>query len=200
MDYFRNLHLAFVEYDGNLLRRELFGCEKSEDANPTAAQEEVSEDECYEFRREQSLVHRTHLFYLDYKYQPEEYDVTLVTQLSIDRLQMLELLSNRWEGPISIALYLSDAEAQQFLKYAQDSEILTKRINIGYHIVYKDGVSKNTRGTFTKELHVMIKSWFFPVLLIISNLSSVQKMYTKSFIPSYFDLNLYFSLSLSWNI
>lgn len=139
VDYFRNLHLAFVEYDGNLLRRELFGCEKSDDANPTGAPEEVSEDECYEFRREQSLVHRTHLFYLDYKYQPEEYDVTLVTQLSIDRLQMLELLSNCWEGPISLALYVSDAEAQQFLKYAQDSEILTKRKNIGYHIVYKDG-------------------------------------------------------------
>lgn len=140
VDYFRNLHLAFVEYDGNLLRRELFGCEKSEDATPTP-QEEVSEDECYEFRREQSLVYRTHLYYLDYNYTPEEYDVTLVTQLSIDRLQMLELLSNHWQGPISLALYVSDAEAQQFLKYAQDSEILMKRKNIGYHIVYKDGVS-----------------------------------------------------------
>ncbi|XP_078334366.1 xylosyl- and glucuronyltransferase LARGE1-like [Crassostrea virginica] len=138
VDYFRNLHLAFVEYDGNLLRRELFGCEKSEDATPTP-QEEVSEDECYEFRREQSLVYRTHLYYLDYNYTPEEYDVTLVTQLSIDRLQMLELLSNHWQGPISLALYVSDAEAQQFLKYAQDSEILMKRKNIGYHIVYKDG-------------------------------------------------------------
>lgn len=168
MDYFRNLHLAFVEYDGNLLRRELFGCEKSEDANPTAAQEEIGEDECFEFRREQSLVHRTHLFYLDYKYQPEEYDVTLVTQLSIDRLQMLELLSNRWEGPISIALYLSDAEAQQFLKYAQDSEILTKRINIGYHIVYKDGVSKNTRGTFYKRTTCNDK------VMILSNLVDYQ--------------------------
>lgn len=33
MDYFRNLYLVFVEYDGNLLRRELFGCEKLEDVN-----------------------------------------------------------------------------------------------------------------------------------------------------------------------
>lgn len=25
-EFFRNLHLTFLEYDGNLLRRELFGC------------------------------------------------------------------------------------------------------------------------------------------------------------------------------
>jgi len=27
IEYFRNLYLTFLEYDGNLLRRELFGCE-----------------------------------------------------------------------------------------------------------------------------------------------------------------------------
>lgn len=26
IEYFRNLYLTFLEYDGNLLRRELFGC------------------------------------------------------------------------------------------------------------------------------------------------------------------------------
>lgn len=26
VDFFRALHLTFLEYDGNLLRRELFGC------------------------------------------------------------------------------------------------------------------------------------------------------------------------------
>uniref|UniRef100_A0A8B9H1R0 LARGE xylosyl- and glucuronyltransferase 1 n=1 Tax=Astyanax mexicanus TaxID=7994 RepID=A0A8B9H1R0_ASTMX len=42
-------------------------------------------------------------------------------------------------GPISLALYLSDAEAQQFLRYAQGSEVLMSRSNVGYHIVYKEG-------------------------------------------------------------
>ena len=27
VEYFRTLHLTFLEYDGNLLRREVFGCE-----------------------------------------------------------------------------------------------------------------------------------------------------------------------------
>ena len=44
-------------------------------------------------------------------------------------------------GPISLALYMSDAEAQQFLRYALNSEVLMARKNIGYHVVYKDGVS-----------------------------------------------------------
>ena len=53
---------------------------------------------------------------------------------------MLETICKHWEGPISLALYMSDAEAQQFLRYAVESEILMSRKNVGYHIVYKDGV------------------------------------------------------------
>ena len=110
------------------------------------------DDECYEFRRERLIVHRTHLYYLDYEYPapgsapgsapasaPASDDVTLVAQLSMDRLQMLESLCKHWEGPISLALYMSDAEAQQFFRYARSSDILMARRNIGYHIVYKDG-------------------------------------------------------------
>lgn len=55
------------------------------------------------------------------------------------RLQMLEAICKHWEGPISLALYLSDAEAQQFLRYAQGSDVLMSRGNVGYHIVYKEG-------------------------------------------------------------
>lgn len=35
---------------------------------------------------------------------------------------------------------MSDAEAQQFLSYAQNSDVLKNRKNIGYHVVYKEGV------------------------------------------------------------
>ncbi|OCT86120.1 hypothetical protein XELAEV_18019813mg [Xenopus laevis] len=103
---------------------------------------ELDEDDlCYEFRRERFTVHRTHLFFLHYEYKPagDDMDVTLVAQLSMDRLQMLEAICKHWEGPISLALYLSDAEAQQFLRYAQGSEVLLNRRNVGYHIVYKEG-------------------------------------------------------------
>ncbi|KAM9317514.1 xylosyl- and glucuronyltransferase LARGE2s [Pholidichthys leucotaenia] len=143
VEFFRNLYLTFLEYDGNLLRRELFGCPSQ--ANPENLQvalEELDEDDqCYDFRRERLTVHRVHLYFLQYEYTPAEdnTDVTLVAQLSMDRLQMLEAICKHWEGPISLALYMSDAEAQQFLRYAQASEVLKNRKNVGYHIVYKEG-------------------------------------------------------------
>ncbi|KAM9309757.1 xylosyl- and glucuronyltransferase LARGE1 isoform 3-T3 [Pholidichthys leucotaenia] len=145
VEFFRNLYLTFLEYDGNLLRRELFGCPSETDHNSENLQKTLSEldedDPCYEFRRERFTVHRTHLYFLHYEYEPssDNADVTLVAQLSMDRLQMLEAICKHWEGPISLALYLSDAEAQQFLRYAQGSEVLMSRGNVGYHIVYKEG-------------------------------------------------------------
>ncbi|KAL8614335.1 Xylosyl- and glucuronyltransferase large1 [Nucella lapillus] len=140
VEFFRNMYLTFLEYDGNLLRRELFGCSGGEDASRNQdLLSELTDDDCYDFRRERDLVHRTHLYYLDYSYQAQEDDVMLVAQLSMDRLQMLEMICRHWEGPISIALYMSDAEAQQFLRYALGSETLMSRKNIGYHIVYRDG-------------------------------------------------------------
>lgn len=33
VEFFRNLYLTFLEYDGNLLRRELFGCPSEADIN-----------------------------------------------------------------------------------------------------------------------------------------------------------------------
>ncbi|XP_064878135.1 xylosyl- and glucuronyltransferase LARGE1 [Oncorhynchus nerka] len=145
VEFFRNLYLTFLEYDGNLLRRELFGCPSETDHNSENLQKTLSEldedDPCYEFRRERFTVHRTHLYFLHYEYEPstDHTGVTLVAQLSMDRLQMLEAICKHWEGPISLALYLSDAEAQQFLRYTQGSEVLMSRGNVGYHIVYKEG-------------------------------------------------------------
>jgi len=37
IEYFRNLYLTFLEYDGNLLRREFFGCEEIIGADRAAA-------------------------------------------------------------------------------------------------------------------------------------------------------------------
>ncbi|XP_030308318.1 LARGE xylosyl- and glucuronyltransferase 2 isoform X2 [Calypte anna] len=145
VEFFRNLYLTFLEYDGNLLRRELFGCASlpSPPSNQLQqALEELDEDDpCYDFRRQHLTQHRIHLFFVQYEFMafPNPTDVTLVAQLSMDRLQMLEAICRHWAGPISLALYMSDAEAQQFLRYAQASEVLSARRNVAYHVVYKEG-------------------------------------------------------------
>lgn len=147
VEFFRNLYLTFLEYDGNLLRRELIGCNGSTSSSAGAShlQDALNlldeDDPCYDFRRARVAQHRTHLYYIEYDYEPspEGNDVTLVAQLSMDRLQMVEALCKHWEGPISLALYMSDSEVQQFLSYTLSSEILQSRKNVGYHIVYKDG-------------------------------------------------------------
>lgn len=195
LEFFRNLYLTFVEYDGNLLRRELIGCSNGTNdgyiehsssssqslypSSPMQPSQSVSssqrgaispfapaarggsgssggsnqlrdqmnsldeEDPCYEFRRAKITQYRTHLYYIDYHYnspaESVDSDVTLVAQLSMDRLQMIESLCKHWDGPISLALYMSDSEVQQFYGYVMDSDTLRERRNIGYHIVYRDG-------------------------------------------------------------
>ncbi|KAM8940518.1 xylosyl- and glucuronyltransferase LARGE2 [Pelodytes ibericus] len=143
VELFRTLYLTFLEYDGSLLRRELIGCPadgEQQDTHEAALTLLDEEDPCYDFRRERLASHRVHLSFLPHEAPPSDpNDVTLVAQLSMDRLQMLELICRHWEGPMSLALYLSDAEAQQFLRYAQASEVLQSRNNIGYHVVYKEG-------------------------------------------------------------
>lgn len=215
-DYFRNLYLTFVEFDGNLLRRELLGCnlnvndmfksgpsssspdsqsssspsskkhdpqkqqqsaysssrilnslslnsffsaketqinssssEEVDDHGSNVRLDDISplshsldeEDPCYEFRRPKVTKYRTHLYYIDFSYEPstDGTDVTLVAQLSMDRLINIEPLARHFDGPISLALYMTDSEVDTFYSYVMESEVLRERRNIGYHIVYKDG-------------------------------------------------------------
>lgn len=132
---FRNLHKVFLEMDGNLLRRRLFGCDKHE----TLSQYNESSP-CREFTRGATMLYRTYPFLLEYEYNVySPTDVALVTQCSIERIPLLEDLSKHWPGTISVALYLTDTEVQNFLEFVHGSVELRNRKNIAYHVVYKDG-------------------------------------------------------------
>ncbi|XP_029063591.1 LARGE xylosyl- and glucuronyltransferase 2 isoform X7 [Monodon monoceros] len=91
VESFRNLYLTFLEYDGNLLRRELFGCPRPPPPGAEQLQRALAqldeEDACFEFRRQQLTVHRVHITFLPHKPPPPQpHDVTLVAQLSMDRM------------------------------------------------------------------------------------------------------------------
>ena len=122
VEYFRNHYITFLQYDGNLLRQELFDCSNATSHAATKVSSEAKdesneddiEDKCYELERARQRVYRTHPFFLDFADDVHENDeVTLVAQLSMDRLHMVESLCNQWRGPMSLSLYLSDAETEQ---------------------------------------------------------------------------------------
>ncbi|XP_066107463.1 xylosyl- and glucuronyltransferase LARGE2 isoform X2 [Saccopteryx bilineata] len=144
VEFFRNLYLTFLEYDGNLLRRELLGCPSPPPPEAEQLQRALAqlseEDACFEFRQQPLTVHRVHVTFLRHEPPPARpHDVTLVAQLSMDRLQMLEALCRHWPGPMSLALYLTDAEAQQFLRFIEASAVLLARKDVAYHVVYREG-------------------------------------------------------------
>ncbi|XP_039326552.1 xylosyl- and glucuronyltransferase LARGE2 isoform X1 [Saimiri boliviensis] len=144
VEFFRNVYLTFLEYDGNLLRRGLFGCPSQPPSGAEQLQQALTqldeEDPCFEFQQQQLTVHRVHVTFLPHEPPPSRpHDVTLVAQLSMDRLQMLEALCRHWPGPMSLALYLTDAEAQQFLRFVEASPVLSARQDVAYHVVYREG-------------------------------------------------------------
>lgn len=144
VDFFRKLQLTFLDYDGNLLRRELLGCPSPPPPGALQLQQALArldeDDPCFEFRLQQLSAPRVHLTFLPHEPPPARpHDVTLVAQLSADRLQLLELLCRHWPGPMSLALYLTDAEAREFLHFVETSAVLSARRDVAYHVVYREG-------------------------------------------------------------
>ena len=52
---------------------------------------------------------------------------SLVASLSFDRLHLVESLLERWLGPVSLSLYLTDLEAVKFMDFYLNSPILSSR-------------------------------------------------------------------------
>jgi len=140
INYFKNLHLSFLQYDGNLLRRELYNCHNAKDGDIHTFEDNPpsSEDLCQTFRTGGDILYRSHIYFLPFC-EKNKTLVTLVAQLSQDRFHMLEQIVTHWTGPISLALYLTDPESQNFLEFYYSSEVLKSRCDVGYHVVYKEG-------------------------------------------------------------
>lgn len=95
---------------------------------------------CDEFRRASEGKWRTLLFFMNYKYKKERSDITFVAQLSFERLYIIEEIANYWSGPMSFTFYLTDAELIKTVSFIKNSDVLSERANIAYHVVFKDGV------------------------------------------------------------
>ena len=137
---------TFQQYDGNILREKLLDCESGEEFDKNAldyrTRLSVYIPPCTDFKREGNQERRTHPFYLEYNYASEDpYDVTMSLHVTLDRLvPMLEPMCKHWEGPMSIAVFANDSEVSDLLNLISSSPAISSRHNIGYHIVYKEGM------------------------------------------------------------
>ncbi|KAJ2945231.1 hypothetical protein O0L34_g9302 [Tuta absoluta] len=133
-NFFRSVHVGFVGLDGNLLREKLHRCWPTEQLNITGP----NSDMCTSFRAASRVKLRTHLYYTEYlHHRHDNFDVTVVVQLSMDRLQFFERLVRYWEGPVSAAIYLADCEVSRLESFIREQATLSSRSNIAYHLVFK---------------------------------------------------------------
>lgn len=125
---FQDLRHSFVRMDGNLFRMPRFACNSSPPlltGNHTVNIKRNSiyvpsplkidglivqdiNDVCSEIFKIRDAKYRTHQFYLPFVAAANDsFDVTWVSQMSIDRLQLIEHLFRLWEGNYNVEFILS---------------------------------------------------------------------------------------------
>lgn len=135
--HFKNVYTMFENYESILFRTHLSDCPSGPSSSQATHKDD--NDPCFEFRHAVELVHRVHPFYLDFSYQSDgKTDVTLVAQMSMDRLHMLEPLCKYWGGPLSIALYASDSDLKQLTSTISASPFLNNFKKLALHIVFRE--------------------------------------------------------------
>lgn len=145
--YFRNLYTAFVQFDGNLHRNKnnfiLSSCSNRQVIKTYKSNYYHKRGQnvpCSLFVYEANQTYRTHLYYFGESYSPyDQHDITLVTQLSIDRIQNIHTLMRHWNGPLTLVIYCRDSDLYEIEDYFKSFPSFKKRGNLAVHIVYKQG-------------------------------------------------------------
>lgn len=138
--HFKNLFRMFEDYDGMLFRTHLSNCNLSPQSVPPMLSQQNEAEPCSDVRQEAKLVRKIHPYYLNYSYESvDKFDVTLVAQMSMDRLHMLEPLCEQWAGPLSITLYASDADLRAVRALVAASHVLRSSNKLAFHVVSKSG-------------------------------------------------------------
>uniref|UniRef100_A0A5S6QQW4 Glycosyltransferase-like protein LARGE2 n=1 Tax=Trichuris muris TaxID=70415 RepID=A0A5S6QQW4_TRIMR len=139
--YFEKMYDMYSELDGNALRYRSLRCSVDQPTELFATADKERGDHwmfCSEFRSAMLVKHRVHMFCMDFDYEPVAYDVTLVTQLSFDRISVLKLLLQYWSGPMAVSIYLTDAEFHHLEDHLGKLQLVGRR-NVAVHAVYKEG-------------------------------------------------------------
>ena len=136
----QNLCKTVQEYDGNLLRyREFKQCYEMK---PMVEVPPDIKDHCQLFAWERAVRRRELPFLLGHSYSSsDEYDVTLDNHVDYDRVSLIERSLTNWDGPVSIAIQVTDSQVPEVIDFILNSPILRERKNISYHLLFRIGPS-----------------------------------------------------------
>ena len=71
---------------------------------------------------------------MDYK------DITMVSQLTLDRINLLNVHASHWTGPMSVTVYVERKHLPELGSVLSLMDPVLQRSNIDLHIVLKEGV------------------------------------------------------------
>ena len=94
-------------------------------------------DVCNNLKEQSKTKFLTHLFFYGKPYNAiDKYDVTLVTQMTINRVDTLHKLLRYWNGPASISMYGMESDIMQYFS-AHNLLNGIRRTNVAIHVVYR---------------------------------------------------------------
>ncbi|GAM18104.1 hypothetical protein SAMD00019534_012790 [Acytostelium subglobosum LB1] len=121
----------------------------------------------------------------------EIYEVSIVTQVSIDRLERLSWMADKWRAPISAAVYIKDdSDIDHIISLIRSSYAVTQFVDI--HLLY----ANNTRYPINTLRNLSIKhaetEWvllmdadFVPPIYLYQNLKVPKTNLTAFVVPSF---------------
>ena len=129
-----------ADYDGNKLRYDTN--HTCTNITPIVPKPPPLIEVCDHFYWEGSTRRREIPFLMGHSYNSsDEYDVTLINHVDYDRLSMIERSLTNWNGPVSLAIQVTETQVKEVVNLVSNSKVLSKRRNISYHLLFKIGPS-----------------------------------------------------------
>ena len=130
-------------YDGGMEQNIGLHCNKQVSYTMTNKLKVTTNSYCDSITRIANYNFRSLLYFFGHHYTSTDiHDVTLVTQLTFDRVSRLPHLLSHWSGPASIAIYVEDHDLENLYKTLNSSATISTRArkDLSIHVVFNNSI------------------------------------------------------------